>query len=547
MNDSTEYSATDSYLGTEGTTHAQEVRRPYPTPDFGVSTSMDAWQARLSREGEYILGAQWLPRIGASLVTLGIGSVIRLAYVEGNITPSVIFGTAVAMCLGFILAGILLRNEREDFGRVLMGVGSCGMYVTIAGGFYYQKLYAENPMLFAFTVWSMINLGYVYLRPSKAFLAIGLLGGFAATSMPIPTQDYATSLAIHAFIVLLGSIVIVRHRMSMAAVGMWLASGIALVPIALARSLAWETKVGSIYVFALVALLAYLLGRKAKRPLEDAVVAGSIAIAASLASFVVQRGLPGTQHALVAAAGCAVLAIVFRREAQLRTVMGYAAVGIATILAPLGLEMDGAPTFAALSVGSSLASALAKRPNIATLGVCHLLAAGGCYLYRMATTGTAMQNEIGLLSMTLAGCVALAVAVGRLQSDPRLLVAFVGAWAAVSRLGYILIAPPNEVQTASFGITLAWMGFGSGILAAGFASNLCNYRFAGLTVLLAAAAKSLAADIVTASPHHRSFALLGTGALLLVGGFIYVRCQAGSSQPGEDGVAARFERDTLQM
>ena len=133
------------------------------------------------------------------------------------------------------------------------------------------------------------------------------------------------------------------------------------------------------------------------------------------------------------------------------------------------------------------------------------------------------QFESWLLAAMLAGWVALAAAVGKKQDDLRLLAAFLAGWAIVSRMGAILFAQPFDLRLASFSLTIAWVLFGSVLLAVGFLANLRHYRYAALTVLLAAVAKVLAIDMSTVTPELRVAALIGVGLALVGGGYAYVR------------------------
>ena len=506
---------------------APPVQQAYPPPPrFEIPAPVVEGQVVPPKDTEYQLGAQWLPRIGAFLLVLGIAYMVGLAVTKGWITPPMLFGGAVALCLGFIGVGFWLREEKEDFGQVLMGIGSCGLFATIAGGHFYQHLYTGEQMLYGFLGWSFLNLTYAFIRASRAFLGIGIIGGLLSAVMPITQSDFVSSIGLHAVIIVLASAVIVRHKFSRAALGLWIGSGLTMMPVWFEESLPWATKVVAMYGFSLLALLAYLLGREKANEHEDPLAVGIMATLPALCAFGIRDGIDGVVHTLIAASVCGLLALGFRKEVAVRNAFVYSAIGIATLLAPFGFEMKTtALVLAGLSIVTSIVAALNKRPNWATLSLCQLLVAGGAYLatFTGSPSFAPVQNEPAILGALLAASVALAAAIGKLQDDPRLLVAFFGGWAIVSRLGSILFALPNDLRLASFSVTIAWVVFGCALLATGFLANLRNYRYAALAVLLAGVAKVLAIDLSTVTPELRVAALIGVGLALVGGGYAYVR------------------------
>ena len=496
-----------------------------PPPKFDIPAPVVEGQVVPKKDAEYQIGAQWLPRIGAFLLILGIAYLIGLAVTKGWITPPMLFGGAVALCLGFIGVGFLLRDEREDFGQILMGIGSCGMFATIAGGHFYQSLYSGVEMLYGILGWSFLNLLYAFFRPSRAFLAIGVIGGMIAAVMPIKNHEFAASLGLNLVVLAMGSAVIVRHKFSFAALGLWLASAAAFLPIGFEDSVSMNLKVATVYGFTLLTLLAYLFGRRDSKPGEDATMVAVFGGVATLTAFGLQSGIQGTYHTLIAAAACGVLALVFRREAVVRNTFAYLALAIATLVSPFGLENpETVLLLSSLVVGTSIASIMLKRTHLATLALCQFVAAGAAYLLTFGNSGLVPPtNEPYLLAALLTASVSIAFSIGKDQTDPRLIVPFLAGWAIVSRLGLILFALPSDLRLASFSMTIAWVVFGCALLASGFIANLRNYRFAALTVLLAAVAKVLAIDMSTVTPELRVAALIGVGLALVGGGYAYVR------------------------
>lgn len=125
-----------------------------------------------AQDTEYMIGAKLLPKLGAGLVLLGVLFFVAWGYSSGWITPLMVFSGEILFCLGFIGVGQWKRNEREQFGQILTGIGSCGLYLSVAGGHLVQDLFSGNAMVITFMAFSFANLAYGLASKSKAFLAI---------------------------------------------------------------------------------------------------------------------------------------------------------------------------------------------------------------------------------------------------------------------------------------------------------------------------------------------------------------------------------------
>lgn len=130
-----------------------------------------------SEETEYFLGAKVLPRVGALVLVVMFVYFIGIAYDRGWIGPSTIFGSAVGLCAVLIGIGQWKRNDREEFGQILTGIGSAGLFVTFAGGNVFQHIYSGEILLKLFLGWSFFNLAYGFWQRSRAFVAPALQEG----------------------------------------------------------------------------------------------------------------------------------------------------------------------------------------------------------------------------------------------------------------------------------------------------------------------------------------------------------------------------------
>lgn len=489
-----------------------------PTPPLATNPAPVA-----NNDGEYQIGAQWLPRIGAGLLVLGIAYLIGLAVTRGWITPPMLFAGAILLCLSFIGLGQWLRDTKEEFGQILTGVGSCGMFLTLAGGHVYQNLYSGETMVAGFVVWSLVNLVYAFWQNSRSFLAIGVVGGFLASVMPLSKDAYVLSLTLHAAILLVAASIIAKQKIEHASIALWISSGCALVPLLVQLDFLWSARVAAVYASTFICLVTYLQSRRSAKSDEDRFVVGFFILAATSIGFGLKWGVEGTYHVLMAAFVCGAMALVYRKDEPVKNAFLFCGLSLATVLAPYGLDPH-----IAVYVHASLAiiagvMAAAARQSLGNTFSCILLVCAGISLGMIVEKhGVSFDGQIQMLFMILAAAIALAVGIGKNEDDPRLVVSWFAAWIVISRLA-TLVAVPTDFKLANFGVTASWVILGCALLVTGFVTNLKNYRYAALTTLLVAVGKVLLVDMATSTPELRVAVLLGVGVALLAGGYAYIR------------------------
>jgi hypothetical protein len=490
-----------------------------PPPSVSVTPSLP------NPDMEYQFGAKWLPRIGAALMVLGIAFLIGLGVNSGWITPKMLFTGAVLLCGTFIAIGLRLRDEHEDFGQVLSGIGSCGLFATFAGGHIYQNLYNGETMVLAFVLWSLANLGFAMWKKSLSFLSIGVIGGFLGSAMPLARDAFETSLGLHAMILVVSAAIIVAHRFGTVAVGLWIASMVSLLPAVIPTHLPWIERVVAVDLATLICVAAYLLGRPKPDAVTDRLVIGGLIWLGGILSFGLRWGMDGSWHTVGLSLATALLACSFWRDTVVRNALLWTAASLAFLLAPLGLDrLDAAFLYAGLALVLGVVGRIVKKDEPVTMASVSLPLSVVMYFTRFVFSSLppARSETIYLALLTLA-CVSIAIGLGKRENDLRLALSFLIAWPAITRLGTILFALPSDFKLASFSATIAWVVFGVALLATGFIVNLRNYRYAALTVLIAAVGKVLMLDMATATPELRVAVLIGVGLALVGGGYAYVR------------------------
>ncbi len=207
-------------------------------------------------ELEYKFGINGLLRGGAVVIVCAFLFLVGLMISRGYLTRQIQFGGEIALCVLFVGLGLWKRDEREDFGQLMTGIGSFGLYASFAGGFAYKDLYGGSTLTALYVGLSALNLVFSLWRSSKSFLAIGLLGGLTAAMIPLQKQGYDLSLGLHFSILLACTTLILKNRWFLLAPLMWLASSAALAPVVLS-SYDDLIKVTAIFLSALLCIFAY--------------------------------------------------------------------------------------------------------------------------------------------------------------------------------------------------------------------------------------------------------------------------------------------------
>ena len=429
-----------------------------PPPPFDLST------AKPRRDDvELKFGSVVLPRVGAGVVLLGIGYLVALGITDGWITPLMQFWGAILLCLTSIGIGFWNRQEKFDFGQVLIGLGSCGLYIAFACGHVFQHLYSGEMLVAQFLVLSLANLLYGALTPSRTFTAIGLLGGMVSASLPMREHSVGVSLWLHAAIVLPTAAVLIRHKWREMALGAWLVSSAALL-LPMSEEGPWMAQIAVLYGSSLALLFAYAWSHEGWEFDSLAAFLPVGAMPTGIVSLSVTNQIhPGaTAHLILFGTAVAASSLLLKNETA-RKAMLLAGILPAFILAPQGLlPMNAAWAYLALAAFAAAAS-LRLAPHAATTlsGIGFLLSVG-MYAWRsLAEGGSLGMGEESLFLVGLIGLIAFASwVVFRWYRDAQALV-LAGAVLVtpfVARLAVVLLGIPAIQASGPVAIAGALLG-----------------------------------------------------------------------------------------
>lgn len=380
-------------------------------PKFDVSA-----EPKARADVEYQIGAKFLPRVGAVMVLLAVLFFVAWRYSQGLIPPGVVFAGEVLFCLAFVGAGLYKRNEREDFGQLLMGVGSSGLFLSLAGGHLVHKLYSAELLVAMFFGLSLVNLGVCLWRSSKSFLAIGVLGGIAAALMPTDRGNFVLNVVLH-FGILVPSVAIVwKNRWADSAMLLWVVSSLALIPAVDSR-LGWifgTSVLGASTILCVAGFSVVWDGESRKK--KPAFIPVAIAITAMSMDSVMSR--PEGGWAVLAFSALLVGTRWLPGVSQsARLYVLLSGLALALYYAPFFLTTEQSQfVFIALALALSVL-AIVKRSTV-VLGLSAIDLGIGLIQYAgfVASHNETVRVDLTMLAFTVASVVVLTIAARRVTS-----------------------------------------------------------------------------------------------------------------------------------
>jgi hypothetical protein len=312
-----------------------QPQQPAPQQLRPVQTAPQVSIPPKKNDTEYLIGAKILPKAGAVMMLIALTFLVILGYSRGWITPVMMFGIEVAFCSLFVIAGIFKRDLKEEFGQILTGIGSCGLYLVFAGGHLYYHLYAGETLVGLFFILSLANLAFSFWRSSQAFLALGLIGGLVTASvLPNLQSDHSILNGwIHFLILTPAALVVAKNKWLPMAVALWLAATIALIPI-LTNGLPWFDKVAILYASTALCLAAYGWSYR-KTEIDTYNIAPALCLWVSgLIGFAIRHDPQGAWQYPAFFVAFGAMAMLFRKEQRMRDSLLIGAIGVPLTIAP---------------------------------------------------------------------------------------------------------------------------------------------------------------------------------------------------------------------
>ena len=133
-----------------------------------------------SWDWEWLLGGNWLGRVGIVTLIIGVGFFLKLAFDNNWIgeTGRVVLGVALGLAL--LGGGEYWRSKYPVWAQTLTGGGIAALYLSIFAAF---ALYDLLPALVALGFFFLVTItasGLALRYEARAIAVLGILGGFAA-------------------------------------------------------------------------------------------------------------------------------------------------------------------------------------------------------------------------------------------------------------------------------------------------------------------------------------------------------------------------------
>jgi uncharacterized membrane protein len=507
---------------------APSVPPPAP-PAAGPGTTRDhvGWRGLEGR-----LGGTWLSRIGAVVVTTGIGFFLQHAFDSGWIQPAGRVALGVASGVAMLVVGDRLQRAAYRVpAQALVAAGSGALYLAIFAAFAFYRLLPQ-PLAFAFmALVTATTLALAIHHEARAIAVLASLGGFATPVLLSTGRDAGPALFAYLAILDAGLVACAYWRRwpELTALGFafthlmyyaWFARWYATDPPQ--RLVALVAATGFLALFSLVAVVESR-GRQRVTPERVWQVTGIVVLLAPAVYFAAARAILWPTHTAWLAALCLALTACYVGLArltasargvggQLLLLHGAIALGFLTLtfpiqFAPYGASIAWSVEGAALVWGGSrLRSTPTRVAGLAVLGL-----AAARWIFMVATSmrhAGALVVDNPILTATVVFVVATALAARLYRPDqpgatdaerfarPWLVVAAVGAAALFLTLELdqhqaLLVDPALR----DISMTAVWLVAGALLLAA--AAHDCTPTLAGAAALtlLGVAVKSATLDV----------------------------------------------------
>ena len=441
---------------------------PLPTPEKPPLYSPQAIEEKPTDDIEYRIGMTGLLRGGAVVLVIGLLYLVALAISRGYITPTTQFIGEIIICLVFVAIGFYKRNEKEEFGQLMTGIGSCGLYFSFAGGNIYKQLYSGETLVALFTILSLAILAYSHWRSSKPFLALGMVGGFVGAAMAMQESKIVLDFSLHALILAVAFAVIAKNRWWDLAIAVWVASTVALFP-ALNTQLFIKLQIAAIYINSIVCAVLAGVCVVNEKPARFANWIIAIVVTGGALAIGIEQGENGSLHSLVLAATSVLVSLLFINKPSVRNALIFAGICVATIFAPIGFSAFIATiAYACISCVLSFFAIRFHAKSFAGLAwvtfILSLISYSLLFEFGALPIGPAKESIALVLLMFATIACATAMRKGGESSEGWALLSLIICFPFFARFGFVNLTSQNIGWSESLAMMVTWLLFASIVL-----------------------------------------------------------------------------------
>ena len=524
---------------------------------------------------EWLLGGNWLARVGILAVVLGLGFFLKLAFDNDWIgeTGRVALGLIVGS--GLLGGGEYWRRKYAVWAQALTGGGIAILYLSVFAAFALYGLIPPLPALGFFLLVTLTAAGLALRYEARAIAVLGILGGFAAPLMLAERLPDQRILLAYVLLLDLGVLALATFRNwrwltllglvgSLLLFGFWqgwfgslfgfwqaeLSPGLLLSQIAL-------TIIFLIFVGATT--LFHLLWRRPPGAVDQGLMtlnaAAYYGISYGLLRADWRDWMGGFTLLLAAFYGLLGYAIIQRHQEQIR--LSLFAVGIALVLLTLAVPVQLSGPWISVAWAAEAAALvwlsflLDMRPLrwfgmallsllTAQLVLFHTIPLDSLETYRFLLNERVLAFGGGIAAMYLAAYI-LWREQGREQASggpaaerffPLILLAaanflslYVLSVEVFEAFYFGWFALPDSIagNVTSLALSILWAGYAAILIVLGIVRRNRWIRIAGLGLLALPVIKLFAFDAFAMEREYRVAAFIILGIMLLAGGFLYQR------------------------
>lgn len=532
----------------------------HPAAPAAAGNGPGGFAGRLrAMDWEWLLGGNWLARVGILAVVLGLVFFLRMAFDNDWIgeTGRVVLGLLIGSAL--LGGGEYWRRKYAVWAQALTGGGIAILYLSVFAAFALYALIPPLPALGFFLLTTLTAAGLALRYEAMAIAVLGIWGGFAAPLLLAERLPDQRILLAYVLLLDLGVLALATFRNwrwftllgllgSLLLFGFWqwdLSPGLLLSQIAL-------TIIFLIFVGATT--LFHLLWRRPPGALDQGLMTLNAAAYFGI-SYLLLYGdwrdwLGGFTLLLAAFYGLLGYAIIRRHQEQIR--LSLFAVGIALVLLTLAVPVQLAGPWLSLAWAAEaavlvwLSFLLAMRPLrwfgmalFAQLTAQLLLPTiPPDYLetYRFLLNDRVLAFGGGIVAMYLAAWIlwrerengyppSERVFLPLLLAAANLLTLYVLSVEVFEAfyLGYFALPAAIAGNVTSLALSILWAGYAAALLILGIVRRSRWARLAGLGLLAVPVLKLFAFDAFAMEREYRVAAFIILGIMLLAGGFLYQR------------------------
>lgn len=532
-----------------------------PHPGSGQGGSSDGLGGRLrGLDWEWLVGGNWLARVGVLAVVIGVGFFLRLAFDNDWIgeTGRVVLGLVGGV--GLLGGGEYWRRKYAVWAQALTGGGIAILYLSVFAAFALYELIPPLPALGFSVLVTLTAAGLALRYEARAIAVLGILGGFAAPLMlaeQLPAQAILLAYVLALDFGVLGLATFRNWRWltllglagSLILYGYWqgeLEPGLLLSQVAL-------TVLFLIFVGATT--LFHLIWRRQPGAVDQALMTLNAAAYFGISYWLLFEELRvwmgGFTLLLAAFYGALGYVIIQRHQEQIRLSLFAVGIGLVLLTVAVPVQVGGPWVSVAWAAEAAalvwLSFLLEMRPlrwfGMGLFGlltgellIFHSVPLDSLETYRFLLNWRMLAFGGGIGAMYLGAYVLWREREGGYPPAERvflpiLLAAanFLSVYALSVEVfeafyfGYFAIPDSITGNVTSLALSILWAVYAAGLITLGIWRRSRWLRLAGLGLLAIPIVKLFAYDAFALEREYRVAAFIGLGAMLLAGGFLYQR------------------------